>query len=142
MTQPSFRVKDEKIFQVIEKPNENFVISWPDFVRIWLDLDNELLYNHHWHTTIWSCLPCGYEYDYILKTETAHEDSKKLVDLIFPHFSEKRRSELVIPARDVEHQGTKMTAEEQKKGIELPEDLKERLRERLYWDLKMFGYTY
>ena len=159
---------------------EGYLCSWPDFVSYWLNETDQNNYNYHWQTAIWQCLPCGYDYEFITKTETASDDSRKIMKVLFPEYDDERIEKLIIPPRyewnETAHMKSKdvlmksgeyQRMEEWKKKKRarigrrkrkrsifqtkeipsddpkwLPDDLKEKLRERLKWELKMFGYEY
>ena len=46
---------------------------------------NQWFFDHHWRNQISECLPCSIKLDYIVKTETATEDSYFMLDKIYPN---------------------------------------------------------
>ena len=124
----------------------------PMHIKIWA---SRLLSIHLTRTTL---------HDFVTKTETAEEDSLEVLRVLFPELSEERIHEVKIGGKYVwngTHRIDKVSKDEnmdqnkmestlenmssidkQKIKEDLPEELKTKLRQKLYWDLRMFGYEY
>ena len=64
------RVYDVKSINYIDNKNPEF---------------SQWFFNHHWISQISECLPCSIKLDYIVKTETATEDSRFILNRIYPN---------------------------------------------------------
>lgn len=91
----------------------------------------------HWTLASFQCLPCNVEYTHIASTDTLHEDSQFILHNIFGD-TNYNTSLLEIPDKAKSNIQTILNS----KTALLSEINKNRLRRVLYWDLKLFNYTY
>ena len=112
------------------------ILTWPEFISYWIKENDERKFDHHWHSTIWSCLPCGYEYDFVTKAESIQKDRKCILKMLFPELSNERIDDLSGT------EGYDLSVDLDQEKYFLPDGLRVKLREKLYWELRMFDYHY
>ena len=116
----------------------NHAVSFPDFIRYWLDNKKELWFNVHWKSQEYDCFPCSIHWDYIATTETSDFDNNAIMSILYPGSAAS-----ILPKYDhTEKRFQKNLSLNDEKNKWLPEEYKEELREHFKWELKMFGYEY
>ena len=75
-------------------------------------------------------MPCTIDYDMVTKLETVEEDSLRVTKRIF------NRTDIRMPPSYSTHKALDSV------NAQLPEEMKQRLREKLKYELEMFGYEY
>ena len=121
----------------MDRTPANHAVSFPDFIRYWLDNKKELWFDVHWKSQEYDCFPCSVDWDFIATTETSDHDNNAIMNILYPDSAAS-----ILPKYDHKAAKSKNAYKIEDNNKWLPENYKEELREHFKWELKMFGYEY
>lgn len=123
--------------------NKTSKIEYPESIYSPIEQRND----GHWTSFMLQCLPTNFntKIDYIIKTETASQDSNQIFKLLFPGLANQPGFETHAISDSYNYTGNKakqLTVKSDKIYRYLPENFKVALNFVHKYELEMFGYDF